>query len=252
MFFLEMRIVLEFSTLNESSLHHSLKILYSEIYDGKTEVNQDGHIYDIVTKNGNIIEIQTKNLTKLLPKILDSIEKGHNVKIIHPIIITNTIELYDDKENLLSKRKSSKKGSIYDIFGEITGLYPVLLNPHFSLEVVEIKMTEKRIKTASPVQSKNGRRRFKKDWLKVDKKLDEIITTRRFNTENDYLSLLPPTLPQEFSAKDLKNCLAACKTIPARIYNNSNLILWVLSHMELIQESKRVSNLRYYKIKKSH
>ena len=59
-----------FSTLNESKLHNSLKILYQEIYDGQTEVEQDGHIYDIVSKNGNIIEIQTKNLAKLLPKIL--------------------------------------------------------------------------------------------------------------------------------------------------------------------------------------
>ena len=54
-----------FSTINESNLHHSLKVLYSEIYQGETEVEQDGYIYDIVSKNGNIIEIQTKNLSKL-------------------------------------------------------------------------------------------------------------------------------------------------------------------------------------------
>lgn len=62
-----------FSTINESNLHHSLKVLYSEIYQGKTEVEQDGYIYDIVSKNGNIIEIQTKNLSKLLNKIQSTI-----------------------------------------------------------------------------------------------------------------------------------------------------------------------------------
>ena len=72
-----------FSTLNESNLHNSLKILYQEIYEGKIEVEQDGHVYDIVTKNGNVIEIQTKNLAKLLPKILDTIEKGHNVYVLN-------------------------------------------------------------------------------------------------------------------------------------------------------------------------
>ena len=60
-----------FSTLNESKLHNSLKILYQELYEGQTEVEQDGHVYDIVTKNENVIEIQTKNLAKLLPKMND-------------------------------------------------------------------------------------------------------------------------------------------------------------------------------------
>ena len=82
-----------FSTLNESKLHNSLKILYQEIYDGQTETEQDGFIYDIVTKNGNIIEIQTKNLAKLLPKILKTTENGHNIKLIHPVPITTRIEL---------------------------------------------------------------------------------------------------------------------------------------------------------------
>ena len=88
-----------FSTLNESKLHNSLKILYQELYEGQTEVEQDGHVYDIVTKNGNVIEIQTKNLAKLLPKILDTIEKGHNVKLVHPIPLVTRIEFpYIPKE----------------------------------------------------------------------------------------------------------------------------------------------------------
>ena len=41
---------MRFSTLNESKLHNTLKKIYSEIYDGKTEVERYGHIYDIVTK----------------------------------------------------------------------------------------------------------------------------------------------------------------------------------------------------------
>ena len=129
-----------FSTLNESKLHNSLKILYQELYEGKTEVEQDGHIYDIITKNGNIIEIQTKNLAKLLPKILDTIEKGHNVKLIHPLPLVTRIELQDEEGKIISKRKSPKKGNIYDIFRELTGIYPLMTNPHFSLEIVEIEM----------------------------------------------------------------------------------------------------------------
>lgn len=236
-----------FSTLNESKLHNSLKILYQELYEGQTEVEQDGHIYDIVTKNGNIIEIQTKNLAKLLPKILDTIEKGHNVKLVHPLPLVTIIELKDEEGNIISKRKSPKKGSIYSIFRELTGIYPLMTNPHFSLEVVEIEMTEERVRTAEPVQSKNGRRRFRRNWLKTGKRLDTIINTRRFSKAEDYLTLLP-ALPQPFCAADLKKAISSQKDLPARAASNAHLILWVLSHAGLIEQTETKGRTKYYKV----
>ena len=235
-----------FSTLNESQLHHSLKILYQELYEGEVEVEQDGHIYDIVTKKGNVIEIQTKNLAKLLPKILDTIEKGHNVKLIHPLALTRRIELKDEEGNIISNRKSPKKENIYDIFRELTGIYPLLTNPHFSLEVVEIEMTEERVRTAQPVQSKNSRRRFRRNWNKCGKRLDKIINTRRFSKAEDYLKLLPP-LPEQFCAKDLKNAIASQKEFPARAAGNAHLILWVLSHAGLIERVETKKRPFYYR-----
>ena len=235
-----------FSTLNESNLHNSLKVLYQEIYEGKTEVEQDGHVYDIVTKNGNIIEIQTKNLAKLLPKILDTIEKGHNVKLVHPIPVITRIELKDEEGNIISKRKSPKKCCIYDIFRELTGIYSLMTNPHFSLEVVEIEMTEERLRTTEAVQSKNGRRRFRRNWLKTGKRLDTILNTRHFSKPEDYLALLPP-LPQTFCAKDLKKALSEQKELPARTATNSNLILWVLFHAGLIEFTEIKNKSKYYK-----
>ena len=235
-----------FSTLNESNLHHSLKILYQEIYEGQTEVEQDGHVYDIVTKNGNIIEIQTKNLAKLLPKLLDSIEKGHNVKLVHPVPVINRIELKDEDGNIISKRKSPKKGCVYDIFRELTGIYPLISNPHFSLEIVEIEMTEERTRTTEPVQSKNGRRRFRRNWLKTGKRLDTIINTRRFSKAQDYLTLLP-ALPQPFCAKDLKNAFDKLPDIPKRS-PDAHLIIWVLSHAGLIEQVETEGRTKFYKI----
>ncbi len=236
-----------FSTINESKLHNSLKILYQEIYEGQSEVEQDGHVYDIVTKNGNIIEIQTKNLSKLLPKILDTIDRGHNVKLVHPIPIIRRIEVQDKNGKIISKRKSPKKGSIYDIFRELTGIYILMSNPHFSLEVIEIEMTEERLHTEEAVQSKNGRRRFRKNWIKTGKRLDTIINTRRFSKKEDYLTLLPP-LPQHFCAKDLKKALEANKELPKASANNAHLILWVLLHAGFIKETEIKNRSKYYTI----
>ena len=241
---------MQFSTYNESSLHHTLKILYSELYDGQTEVPLDGHIYDIVTNKGNIIEIQTKNLSKLYDKIEDTIKHHRNIKIVHPVPIIKTIETYDKNHKIISKRKSPVKGSIYDIFKELTKIYPYLLNKHFSLEIIEIDLIEERLKTDKPVQTKNKSRRFKKDWIKTDKKLEKIITTKIFNKKEDYLTLLPNTLPDEFSNKELKQALKEEKSVPARIYNNCNIITWVLLRMNLIEEIGKKSRSYYYKIKK--
>ena len=235
-----------FSTLNESKLHNSLKILYQELYEGQTEVEQDGHVYDIVTKDGNIIEIQTKNLVKLLPKILDTIEKGHKVKLVHPIPLTTRIELKDEEGKIISNRKSPKKGCIYDLFKELTGIYILMANPHFSLEVVEIEMTEERVRTTEAVQSKNGRRRFRRNWLKTGKRLDTITNTRKFSKPEDYLKLLPP-LPETFCAKDLKEAIDKLPDIPKRSAN-AHLILWVLSHAGLIEQVEMNARSKFYMV----
>lgn len=239
---------MQFSTLNESSLHKRLKTIYCELYDGQTEVESEGHVYDIVTKKGNIIEIQTKNLSKLLPKIQDAVSKGHNVKVVYPNVLKTIIELYDSEGNLISKRSSPKKGSIYDIFKEITGLYPILLNKKFSLEVIQINMTEKRLQTNNPEQSKNNKRRFKKNWQKTDKALSEIQGTIIFNSAENYLALLPKELSENFTAKDLGLALRRNKEIPARISNNPHLIIWVLEKMKLIERTEIKNRSRVFKI----
>lgn len=230
---------MQFSTLNESSLHKSLKNIYAGIYSGQIEVEKYNHVYDIITKKQNVIEIQTKNLSSLRSKILDTIEKGHNIKVVHPVIVENKIELYDSQNNLLSKRKSPKKQNIYSIFKELTGIYEVLLNRHFSLEIVYIKMTETRMRTLENVQSQNKRRRFKKNWIKTNKRLEEIIETKHFNSKDDYLKLLPE-LPDTFSSKDLEEKIGK--------KNNPNLILWVFAHMNIIKHVESKGRKKFYRI----
>ena len=230
---------MQFSTLNESSLHKSLKNIYAGIYSGQIEVEKYNHVYDIITKKQNVIEIQTKNLSSLRSKILDTIEKGHNIKVVHPVIVENKIELYDSENNLISRRKSPKKQNIYSIFNELTGIYDVLLNRHFSLEIIFIKMTETRMRTSENVQSHNNRRRFRKNWVKTGKRLEEIIETKRFNRKEDYLNLLPD-LPETFCSKDLEEKIGK--------KNNPNLILWVFAHMNIIKHVESQGRKKIYKI----
>jgi hypothetical protein len=238
----------DFSILNESSLHNTLKKLYAFQNDGQTEQELNNHIYDIFTKENEVIEIQNQNLNHILTKINDTLDKGFKIRVVHPVVVTKNIELYDNNKNLIKKTKSPVKGCIYSIFKEIKGIYQILLNPLFTLEVPFITITETRVQEDAEVQSKNKLRRYKKNWNKANKKLNEVLEVKTFKNKDDYLSLLPSVLPQEFYSKDLENALKEEK-IPARIYKNSGLILWVFNKMGLIELTKTEKRRNYYKIK---
>lgn len=239
----------KFSTLNESSLHSSLKTFYAVQHNGKTEVNEDGHIYDIVAADGEIIEIQTKNLSKLKSKISDVLVHNKKIKLVHPLINSNTIYLTDEKGKVLQKRKSPKKENIYDIFKELTGITDLLLNKNFSLDIVEINISEHRVKTETPVQTINKRRRIKKDWLKVDKHLEEINEIHTFSTKKNYLALLPSTLPEQFTVNDFKLELKKLN-FPQRTIKEANRIIWVLKNMNLISMIGKSGKAYLYVINK--
>ena len=230
------------NTYNESSLHNTLKVFYAQKFDGKTEVECEGHIYDILCDDGHVIEIQTKNLSKLAGKIKDALDKGHKVTLVYPLVYRTRIITTDEEGKLVSNRLSPKKGCIYDIFREVTGLTNILLNKKFTLEVLIINMIEHRVRTDEAVQTKNKSRRFKRNWLKVNKRLDEILETKQFKTKKDYIALLPPELPQEFCAKDI------AKANPS-LSRYAHLILWVLVRIPIIEQTTIQNRTRYYKIK---
>jgi hypothetical protein len=237
------------NTYSESSLHKTLKNIYALENGCRTEVERDGKIYDIVDNSGNIIEIQTKNVSKLLAKTMSILQNQQKIKIVYPVIIEKHIELYEKDGKCISRRKSPIKGSIYDIFTELTGLYPVLLDKNFSLDILEITITEHRIHMSEPVQSPNGRRRFCKTWNKTDKILDEILRTHTFCTAEDYLSLIPQQCLPKFSAKELSAALKENKSLPASAASRAYLMIWVLNKMNLIKIKEIKNRSHYYCVK---
>lgn len=233
------------NTENESSLHNTLKLYYSAMYKGQTEIKENGFIYDVVCDDNLIIEIQTKNLSSLYKKITSILNSNKKLILVHPVVIEKQIILYDKDRNIISKRKSSSKGDLLDLFSELTKIYPLLLHPNFTLEVLEISLIEERMRTLEKEQSKNNRRRFKKNWQKINKRLNQILVTHKLTTQNDYYTLLPKDLPKEFSSKELKECLIK-ENKPKKICKNPNLIIWVLSKMGLIKQTCIKNRFHYY------
>ena len=155
---------------------------------------------------------------------------------LYPLVYRTRIILTSEEGELISNRLSPKKGCIYDILRELTGMTDILLNRKFTLEVITINLIEHRVRTSEPVQTNNKSRRFRKNWLKANKRLDELLETKQFKTKKDYLALLPEDLPREFCAKDLK------------MPKYAHLILWVLSRIPVIKQVESKGKTKYYVI----
>lgn len=235
------------NTYNESSLHKTLKKLYSLENSYQTEVKKDGFVFDIISDKNEIIEIQTQSIEKLIPKIEYAIKNNIKIKIIIPITTQKRI-ITKYENQIISNRISPKKENIYHLFEKIKGIHKYLLSKNLNLEILLIESTEYRLKTNIPVQSKNKKRRFKKDWIKTDKSLNKIIQTIQFNNKQDYLKLLPQNCPIEFSSKDIKNLFMQDKNIPKTILSKINIMLWVYNKANFLIHTSTNGRLKFYKI----
>lgn len=235
------------NTLNETHLHKTLKQIYSlQNPDSQTEKEVGSYIADIVTKEGDIIEIQTGSLGSLLKKIKYYLQEGRKITVVYPIPTCKYIETRDSTGKNSTRRKSPGGKNIFSAFRELTGLYSILLKKNFSLELLYTTITEERKKTEEAVQSKNGRRRFKKNWLKTGKKLESIDGKVVLKTKKDYISLLPQDLPENFTIEDIyQEIKKNTKTIKK---DYLRIFLWVYIKLEIIKESGKKGRYKTYKI----
>lgn len=224
------------NTYNESDLHNTIKQMYIKTYGGNAEVLTEKYICDVVTDRGDVYEIQTANLSKLYPKI-NTLLDSHKVTLVYPLTVERFIELSDGNGNRISKRRSPKRLNIYSMFDELTGLYPLLLKSGFTLEVLSVSVLEHRVRTGEPVQLVNKSRRFRKNWIKTGKELLELKGRCSFTTKEDYLSLLPETLPASFTVKELAAAGAG---------KYASIMLWVLRKMELVSVTGKKGNAYLY------
>jgi hypothetical protein len=231
-------------------LHKTLKKIYIlKDENSQIEKNIGPYIVDIINSKNEIIEIQTKNLGNLEKKCKYFIEQKQKIKIVHPIISTKYIET-KRLDSQITRKKSPKKENIYSIFKELTKLYPYLLNKYFSLEIIDIDLTEIRQEQSEPIQSKNKNRRYKKNWNKVDKKLEKINKSYLFDHKKEYLKLLPITESKNFTFKDIYKIIKEKNKYTKE--REIRYFFWILTKLELIEVIEKKGKQNIYKIKKPH
>ncbi|NIA15351.1 MAG: hypothetical protein GWP08_14875 [Nitrospiraceae bacterium] len=185
----------DISTLNEKDLHAALKQWYAEPGD-EFEVPVAGSLIDIV-RGDLLIEIQTRNFAAMKRK-LKKLLADHRVRLVHPIPFEKWIvRLSDDKQEVLGRRKSPKRGCFEDVFDELMRIPHLMTNPNFTLEILLIREEEVRCRDGS------ARAWRKRGWVTQERRLLEVVARRTFETPADLLDFVGNEVADPFTTADL-------------------------------------------------
>jgi hypothetical protein len=191
--------VAEFSGINlyaEQSLHAQLKSYLAAPGD-RLEARVEGRVVDLVRSSGELVEVQTGNLGKIVPKVLALAALGRSVRVVHPVAAEREIRRLDPKtEELVSTRRSPKRGDLYSAFDELVKAPGLIASRNVTLEVLLVRTAE--IKT----RDGSGSWRRRGDRI-VDRELVEVLSSRSFRTRGQWLALIPKSLPPPWSSSSL-------------------------------------------------
>ncbi|MDJ0665527.1 MAG: hypothetical protein QNJ75_13325 [Acidimicrobiia bacterium] len=191
-------------TLREKSLHASLKEWCAEPGD-RFEVKVDRYVIDVV-RDDLLIEIQTRGFSSMKKKLTRLLDLGYRVRIIHPIPATKTIVRLGEDGEILGRRRSPKRGSALDIFGELVSIPILAADPNLEIVLVLTAEDEYRKQEENRAWRRHG-------WVVQERRLVEVLDVVAIADPADLLPLLPTDLPEPFTTADL----AAAAGCPRRV-----------------------------------
>ena len=139
---------------------------------------------------------------------------------------------------LLRRRRSPKRGHIYDIFDEL--IYFTRVFPHRNL-VIEVPLINIEEWSYPTPPSKKRRRRPPKKYTVEDQRLVEVIDTYQFRAASDLCSLLPSDLPQPFDTAQLAEAMETKRWIAQKV-------AYCLRHMKAIKMAGKKGNAMLYRL----
>ena len=198
------------TTYREGSLHAALKARYAAaIVDALVEAPVDGFVIDIAGA-GELVEIQTGSFASARRK-LEALVATHRVVLVHAIPVEKWLVRVDADGVVLRRQRSPKRGIPLDLFEELVSIPGLVAHPNFRIELVLI--SEEEVRGPVPV---GKRYRYPRDWLRLDRRLLEVVETRRIDGPADLLELLPAGLPEPFTTADLVAATGRSKRLAMR------------------------------------
>lgn len=194
-------------TQSERLVHSTLKY-YLEPDDSCHEIPIGSYVADIFRKEtGQILEIQTKGFDRLRDK-LEYFLNDYHVTVVHPIVREKYLCWVDPETGeVISRRKSPRKGRATDILPEIYRLPKLQNHPNLSFAALLMDMEEYRLLDGWNKDKKRGSHRMERYPTAIDSMV-------LLHASSDFAALLPD-LPEEFTRKDLAKATRLSATTTA-------------------------------------
>ena len=190
-------------TLREKPLHAELKRWYSEEGD-RVEEPVDGFVIDLV-RGDLLIEIQTRGFSSMKRKLHELLDR-HPVRVVYPVAVEKWIVKVDDAGEQMSRRRSPKRGTPIDLFGELVSFPELVAHPRFTLEVLAVREEEIRRFDGTKAWRRKG-------WVVEERRLIDVLDQLTVDSPQVLASLLPGDLSGEFTTADLATGLGCSRRL---------------------------------------
>jgi hypothetical protein len=217
-------------TEKESGLHRALKFRYTGI-GGETETPVGSYVADGFSSGGEIIEVQTGSFGPLKEKIRELARRGP-VRIIHPIILNKYIEVYDEGGKKLYRRKSPRRGGLWDLFKALLYAPGLPLVPNVGIDLALVDVLEK--------LTADGRGSWRRKGRSITgRELAAWHETIALNSPEDYRRFIPFAGNETFTSADLAEKARIRRPLAAKT-------LYVLRKMGLVERMGKKGNSWIY------
>ena len=215
----------------ETSLHRDLKFNY--VGSGQTEVEVAGFVADGVNAEGEFIEVQTGSFGPLKEKAHKLAAQGR-LCIVYPIIMLKYIEVFDLDGKRRYRRKSPRRGNVWDIFGALIHAPELPLIHGLVIELALVDVSEQRVC--------DGKGSWRRKGMSIqDRKLETVHERIRLERLSDYLRFIPFTKDEEFTSATLGEKAGIG-------INKARKTLYVLNKLGIVKKTGKRSNAIVYQV----
>ncbi len=213
-------------TLNEKTIHHTLKCYYCSEADHEAKIG--GFYADGAGENG-IFEIQSANFNYLAKKLTRMLQASH-VTVVYPYEKkSRVISINENTGEILSETKRTDN-SFSKLFLELYRLKAFITNPNLTIRIAFLEIDKK-------VYCKSEKR-VRRKGMKKEKIPTRFISEIVLENAEDYRVFIPDGLPETFTKAELQKL---CRTTDA------GLMLSVLEFVGLIERTGKRGNAIEYR-----
>lgn len=123
------------------------------------------------------------------------------MRLVAPVPLVRTIIRLSDEGELLSARRSPRRGRLEDIFNRLVSIPSLLCRPHFELELLLTHQDELRVYRDGKAFRRHG-------WVVAGRRLVSVERCVRIACPDDAVRLLPPALLELFDTAQLAEAAA--------------------------------------------